>query len=96
MLRILTKKTETTKEKLVYKELIYKELMYRVPMQVTTIIMYKPDYGFPQCPKCEVTIERDYQKFCDRCGQKLSWKHYSKAKIIDLSPPYKKKEAIPP
>ena len=38
---------------------------------------------FPICPSCQITLERDYQAYCDRCGQKLSWKNYSKAKIIE-------------
>jgi predicted amidophosphoribosyltransferase len=28
---------------------------------------------FPVCPRCQLTIERDYQGFCDRCGQCLEW-----------------------
>ena len=31
---------------------------------------------FPVCPNCGITMEREYQSFCDRCGQKLAWNLY--------------------
>lgn len=34
------------------------------------------------CPGCNKTLERDYQAYCDRCGQRLSWKEFSKAEVI--------------
>ncbi|MBQ8202947.1 MAG: helix-turn-helix transcriptional regulator [Clostridia bacterium] len=37
---------------------------------------------FPICPNCNITLEREYQAYCDRCGAKLSWKQYDKAEII--------------
>lgn len=54
---------------------------YRKPMTVTdwnkSYIscdgVHKTTY-YPVCPRCKSTFERGYQKFCDRCGQRLSWK----------------------
>ena len=34
---------------------------------------------YPVCPYCKLTLDREYQHFCDRCGQELDWKDYSKA-----------------
>ena len=36
------------------------------------------------CPRCKITLEREFMAFCDRCGQKLDWRSYKKAKIILL------------
>lgn len=57
-------------------------LSYRARMQVTTIRRFQfvsPPVSFPICPRCQHTLEREYQSFCDRCGQALSWKHYPHA-----------------
>ena len=62
-----------------------RELAFRVPLDVTQCLGYSGWFGlttYPVCPKCQLTFEREYQEFCDRCGQKLCWKRYSKAKII--------------
>ena len=37
---------------------------------------------YPVCPYCKLTLDREYQRFCDRCGQKLDWGDYSNAIII--------------
>ena len=58
---------------------------YRLPMPVTSVRYYpaSPDLStFPICPRCNLTMEREYQSFCDRCGQALDWKRFSKARII--------------
>lgn len=64
-------KTETTEEK----------LMYREPMIVKEIVVRKSKLSFPICPRCDCTMDREYQSFCDRCGQMLSWKEFSRAKV---------------
>ena len=41
-----------------------------------------PDGGyteFPICPRCMQNMEREYQAFCDKCGQRLVWSDYWKA-----------------
>ncbi len=38
---------------------------------------------YPLCPGCSSTLDREYQAYCDRCGTKLSWKHYSEAKTVN-------------
>ena len=57
-----------------------KEYDYHVPREVENIVVYGCNYSFPICPRCEIALERDYQAFCDRCGQKLKWDVYHKGK----------------
>lgn len=35
------------------------------------------------CPRCAVTIDREYVSFCDRCGQRLSWEYYDRETTKD-------------
>lgn len=58
------------------------ELAFRVPMPVTQIRMYHPDGAYPVCPRCGISLEREYQRFCDRCGQRLDWKDYRDAEVV--------------
>ena len=60
---------------------IEEELSYREALTVIAIKVYRNGSSFPICPKCDCTMEREYQSFCDRCGQKLKWRGFSKAKI---------------
>lgn len=56
---------------------------YRMERPVTQIVQY-PTYGhcFPLCPRCKISLEREYVNFCDRCGQKLNWDQFDDAKIL--------------
>ena len=38
--------------------------------------------GYYVCPRCKITMDREFMSFCDRCGQKLDWRYYRKAKIV--------------
>ena len=45
---------------------------------------------YPICPSCNITLERDYQCYCDRCGAKLIWKDYKYAEIVyDMTDTFK-------
>lgn len=61
---------------------------YRKPMKITEAVVQKSLYfgesEYYVCPRCRVTLEREFSAFCDRCGQKLGWKGYRKAKKICL------------
>ena len=60
-------------------------LAFRTPMRVVAIRYYKERSNvcaFPICPQCNLTMEREYQSFCDRCGQALDWKGFSRALVI--------------
>jgi len=60
------------------KELLY-QLSYRIPLYVTETRTYSSKRGqlaYPVCPRCGRSIEREYQSYCDRCGQCLRWDAY--------------------
>ena len=59
-------------------------LSFREPRRVEKIIRISNEYCFPVCPRCQVSLEREYSNFCDRCGQKLSWTGFWKAKVISI------------
>lgn len=59
-----------------------RELSFRAAMTVTQIRMFPTDGAFPVCPRCRISLDREYQRFCDHCGQCLSWKGYKRAQII--------------
>ena len=56
-------------------------LRFRRAMAVTETVSYQPGSVFPLCPQCGIPLEREYQGFCDRCGQKLDWTGYRHALI---------------
>ena len=68
----MSKKIETVEEM----------ISHRTPMQVREKILHPGDMSiFPLCPRCDISFEYEYQKFCRYCGQKLKWTYYSKAKL---------------
>ena len=61
------------------------QLSYRVAMQVTELAVFPGALGRPTyyvCPRCDVTMEREYQSYCDRCGQRLAWNGRKHIRII--------------
>ncbi len=61
------------------------EIWYRTPLPVSEVRCHRELHGFsgfPVCPRCDTSLEREYQAYCDRCGQFLSWEDYPKATII--------------
>ncbi len=64
---------------------IWQEMTFRTSMPVTHIRCFRcPNgiTGYPVCPRCGITMEREYQTYCDRCGQCLDWKGFPKATIV--------------
>jgi len=58
---------------------------YRVPRPVTERVVFPDCSGVPsyyECPRCGITLEREFAAFCDRCGQRLGWRGCREAKII--------------
>ena len=53
-------------------------LSYRLSMAVKEIFISGEGYEYPVCPRCRITLEREYQAYCDRCGQALDWKKYGR------------------
>lgn len=54
---------------------------YRIAMRVTDVVQYKSGAQYAICPRCNLTLEREYQSYCDRCGQHLAWNSFSRAKV---------------
>lgn len=57
---------------------------YRTPMLVCEMVVHQ-EYSFAICPRCKVSLEREYQYYCDRCGQALKWSKYRYAKVVTLN-----------
>ena len=58
---------------------------YRIPMPVTELKVFPECHCQPAyyvCPRCRLTVEREFMNFCDRCGQRLDWRNYANAKIL--------------
>ena len=63
-----------------------KQLSYRLSMPVThyrRCPANSENYTtFPVCPRCRGSLEREYQSFCDNCGQRLNWAAYDYAVLL--------------
>ncbi len=76
---------DRTPNELLIPSLIRTPISFRDPMPVTHIRCYRWAHGltgFPVCPRCAITLDREYQSYCDRCGQHLDWSNFHKATII--------------
>ncbi len=57
---------------------------FREPMPVSEVRIFDSRYSsaiYPVCPQCGLTLDREYQHFCDRCGQSLDWSGYGDAAL---------------
>ena len=61
---------------------VVEAVSYRMPLAVTKILLLPNKEIFPVCPRCNITLEREYQRFCDRCGQHLDWDYFDDAEIV--------------
>ena len=60
-------------------------LSFRTPMRVLAVRRYSacPELStYPLCPRCNLPMEREYQHYCDHCGQALNWKGFSRAAVV--------------
>lgn len=57
-------------------------LRYRRPMPVRELARYRSGDTYPICPQCGSAMEREYQNYCDRCGQMLGWKQLGRARVV--------------
>ena len=66
-------------------EAVMNALLRARPLPVSQMMVFSSPSGknsFPVCPNCLITMEREYQNYCDRCGQRLDWKYYGSAQVI--------------
>ena len=66
---------------------IEKAMSYRTAKIVATYRIF-PDHRFgvqtfALCPTCNGDVDRDYQAFCDGCGQKLKWISFRKMVAVN-------------
>ncbi len=40
---------------------------------------YRGGEGYYVCPRCGVSLEREFMAYCDRCGQRLGWEQHHRA-----------------
>lgn len=55
---------------------------YRTKMAVAEIMIFPDGNRYYVCPRCNVTMEREFMNFCDRCGQCLDWAEHKKARKV--------------
>ena len=55
---------------------------YRTELPVREVMVFSDGYAYYVCPRCRITLEREFAAYCDRCGQRLGWKDYKKARVI--------------
>jgi len=56
---------------------------YRKPMEVKEVVFFPhADGEYARCPRCQITMEREYVRYCDRCGQCLDWDGYDDALVV--------------
>lgn len=57
-------------------------ILYRLPLPVTKVLVFFRGDNYPICPRCDCTLDREYMRFCDRCGQCLSWELFDCVKVV--------------
>ena len=57
---------------------------YRQPLAVTEILLLLNGDAFSICPRCKNTLEWEYQRYCDRCGQCLDWDNFDDAVLVEF------------
>ena len=58
---------------------------YRIPMKVVAVRRYPSNpelFTYPLCPRCDLPMDREYQNYCEHCGQALSWSQLNKAEVV--------------
>ena len=57
---------------------------YRKELLVRELMVFSNGEGYYICPRCHVSLSREFVCYCDRCGQHLGWHGYKKVKVIYL------------
>ena len=56
-------------------------MSYRLPLSIKEKYVLANHDSYPICPRCNISLDREYVQYCDRCGQHLDWRDYNKATI---------------
>lgn len=55
---------------------------YRIPLLVVEVVVFRSGDGYCVCPRCDSLLDREYMRFCDRCGQHLAWELLDYARVV--------------
>lgn len=55
---------------------------YRLALPVTEVLLLPSGDSYSVCPRCNSSLDREYMRYCDRCGQHLAWELLNHARII--------------
>lgn len=55
---------------------------YRKALLVQELVVFSDGACYYICPRCHITLDREFASYCDRCGQCLGWKGYKKVRIV--------------
>lgn len=58
---------------------------YRKALLVKELMVFSDGTCYYICPRCRITLDREFVSYCDRCGQHLGWREYKKAKVVRSS-----------
>lgn len=61
---------------------VQEAVSYRSPCQVVEVIELCGGEIYPICPRCHLSMDRAYMRYCSYCGQALAWRRFSRAKIV--------------
>lgn len=64
-----------------FKEQVCACMLSAVNYRITAAITERDSWGYAICPRCRAALDRDYQSFCDHCGQHLKWNGWGSIKI---------------
>lgn len=59
-------------------------ITYRLPIPIKEVVIYKSGNCYPRCPRCGQSMDREYMRFCDGCGQKLEWRGFTLGKVCEV------------
>lgn len=63
---------------------VLETINYRTPRMVTHLRVLPEicgETGYYVCPRCDISLDREFMAYCNNCGQKLDWRNYLKARI---------------
>lgn len=63
-------------------QLLMRFAEYRIELLIKEVMVFPNGDAYYVCPRCSITLEREFMTYCNRCGQHLGWKDCRKAKII--------------
>ena len=75
-------KVPVTRRIITRQDVLEDAFTYQIPKEVAQIMKQHNGESYPVCPRCKMTIEREYMSFCDRCGQKLGWTNLEDAVFV--------------